>query len=119
MNFKKINKSVRDNYTGTDFTIDDVKMVKVSFIFPVWKNDTFFDIRSAFSDSDLTVDDHATIEESPVTIADLVKWNDEYVNATGSPWYLYHRDIDFTIDDIINNTKDRPAKKQKQKKKSK
>lgn len=116
MNFKKINKSVRDKYTGDDFTVDDVKMVKVSFIFPVWKNDSFTDIRNAYSDSDLTVDDHATIEESPVTLSDLVAWNNEYLKVYGSSWYLYHRDIDFTIDDIIANTKERPAKKQKKKK---
>lgn len=119
MNFKKIDKPKYNDDFDNDFTASDLKMVKVSFTFPAWKNASFAEIRAEFNDSDLNVDDHATVEESPVTCAELEEWNKEYIKVAGNDWYLYHRDIDYTVVDIIKNSKSmsKPKSKPKSKKK--
>lgn len=119
MNFKKINKPTYPDDFNNDFTASDLKMVKVTFTFPVWKNATFEDIRGEFSDSDLNIEDHGTVEESPVTCAELEAWNEEFNKVAGNDWYLYHRDIDYTIADIIKNSKSKPKPKANSKSKKK
>lgn len=115
MNFKKINKPVSSDDFDNDFTASDLKMVKVTFTFPVWKNSTFADICAEFSDSNLIIEDHGTIEESPVTLAELEAWHKEYDKISDNSWYFYHRDTDYTVEDIINNSKSKPKSKPKKK----
>ena len=114
MNFKKINKPTNTDQDDKNFTVDDLKMVKLSFTFPVWKTSSFHDICSEFADADISAHDNAVVEESSVTLSELESWNDEYAKITGNSWYLYHRNIDVSIDDIVEN-----GKKSKSKSKSK
>jgi hypothetical protein len=112
MNFKKINKPTNTGEDDKNFTVDDLKMVKVTFTFPAWKTASFQDICSEFADADLTAHENAVVEESSVNLSELKSWNDEYTKIAGNSWYLYHRNIDVSVDDIVENgKKPKPKKK--------
>ena len=105
MEFKKITN--KHKFKNDGFTIDDVKMVKISFIFPVWKNYTNEDILSEFYDSDLYSIEEASLEEATPTIKDL----EEFQQSFDGDWYFYHREEDITLQQIINNSKKKLDKK--------
>lgn len=112
MNFKKIAKPASSR-TEKTYTVDDLKMVKVSVTFPVWKTASFEDICQEFNDS-VNINDTGVIEESAITVSDLENWVKNYKSEdSDGEWYFYHRDMDITADDIIRNSKSKPKRKSK------
>jgi hypothetical protein len=103
MNFKKI----KDKSEKIDSTLsaESLKMVKVSFTFPVWKDWSARDIMAEINDMSLEDTPHE-IEESSVTVEDLVKYSKEVKG-----WYFYHRNHDISLKDIISNSKKKTKKK--------
>jgi hypothetical protein len=101
MNFKKVNKN-----KVKDFDADSVKMVKVTLMFPVWKHASEKDILSEFNDMNTDFTERS-IEESPVTVADLEKFKDKIPGD----WLFYHRDYEIYLSDIIKNSKKKSGNK--------
>jgi hypothetical protein len=99
MKFKKIETSKQSQ--SDEFTVDDVKMVRLSFTFPVWKNASVEDILSEFNDADACYTLAFGLEEAKPTLQDLEKFN----TSISDDWYLYHRELDVTVKDIIENSK--------------
>jgi hypothetical protein len=106
MKFKKISNPKKPNVNKI-FTINDLKMVKVTYTFPVWKTAGPDDIMAELSDSDLDQFD-ATIEEAVPSYKDL----EDFMKSRpeNADWYFYHRDIDVTLSDILMDSK-KPSKK--------
>jgi hypothetical protein len=116
MNFKKMPKPQQSEINKT-YTVDDLKMVKVTFTFPVWKTSSFDDICSEFEDSYMNIRDNGMIEESDISFEDLSDWNKD--SNKNNDWYFYHRDIEVTVKDILEQTKNAFTNKSKPKPKPK
>ena len=104
MNFKKITNT--DKIKKDFFSVDDVKMVKLSFIFPVWKNSKPDEILSEFSDSDIFYLEKFELEEASPSVKDL----EDFQKTIKGDWYFYHRDHEVTLKKIIEASKKKPAK---------
>jgi hypothetical protein len=102
MNFKKIAKPEHSE-ENKSFTVDNLKMVKVTFTFPVWKSSSYEDICNEFDDSCLSIRDNGVIEESDMSLAELLDWNNTHNKE--NDWYFYHRDLEVTVKDIVDETK--------------
>jgi hypothetical protein len=107
MNFKKIKDS--NEIIASPLSAESLKMVKVSFTFPVWKDWAVRDIMAEINDMSLEDIPHE-IEESSVTVEDLVKYSKEVKG-----WYFYHRNHDISLEDIISNSKKNTKKNTKKK----
>jgi hypothetical protein len=116
MNFKKIAKP-EHNESNKTFTVDNLKMVKVTFTFPVWKSSSYEDICNEFEDSCLSIRDNGVIEESDMSLAELSDWNNTHNKE--NDWYFYHRDLEVTVKDIVDETKVAIVNKSKPKPKKK
>jgi hypothetical protein len=103
MNFKKI-KDINEKI-ASPLSAESIKMVKVSFTFPVWKDWTASNIMAEINDMSLEDIPHE-IEESSVTVEDLVKYSKEVKG-----WYFYHRNHDISLKNIISNSKKKTKKK--------
>ena len=116
MNFKKIAKPEHSE-ENKSFTVDNLKMVKVTFTFPVWKTSSYEDICTEFEDSTLSIRDTGVVEESDMSLAELLDWNNTHNKE--NDWYFYHRDLEVTVKDIVDETKVAIANKSKSKSKPK
>ena len=105
MKFKKITDKPTAN--KDTFDINDIKMVKLSFIFPVWKDAKPKDIFSEFTDSDIYSIEKFDIEEATPSVKDL----ETFQNSFDGDWYFYHREKEITLKQIISNSKKNKNKK--------
>lgn len=99
MKFNKI--EIKKDSPTNELNVDSVKMVRLSFTFPVWKNSPVEDILAEFHDSDLCYDGPFGLEEATPTVQDLEKFAESFEGD----WYFYHRDLDITLNQIIENSK--------------
>lgn len=103
MKFKKID--TKQSSKEKKFTVDDVKMVRITFTFPAWRSASVDDLLSEFNDSDVYSINSYEIEEAHPTVSEL----EAFSNSIERDWYFYHSELDITLKQIISNSKRKKA----------
>ena len=112
MNFKPVQtKSMTKK--EEEYTVDDIKMVRITYTFPAWINEPTMESVSSATDSIMDLPPPDVSEATP-TLEDLIEWRGQ---AQGD-WYFYHRDFDMSLDTIIENSQNSQNFSEKKKKKN-
>ncbi len=105
MNFKKMNKEITKKEIVNP-TIDDLKMVRVSVIFPVKKTSTYEDVLMEMEEMTFTFPDdgNVEIEETSINLQDINSWINK-TNMSANDHEFYFGDDYIGLDKIIKNSK--------------
>ena len=98
MNFKPVQtKSMTKK--EEEYTVDDIKKVRITYTFPAWINEPTMESVSSATESIMDLPPPDVSEATP-TLEDLIEWREQ---AQGD-WYFYHREFDMSLDTIIENS---------------
>jgi hypothetical protein len=111
MNFKPVQTKVMTK-KEEEYTVDDIKMVRITYTFPAWINEPTMESVSSATESIMDLPPPDVSEATP-SLEDLIEWREQ---AQGD-WYFYHREFDLSLDTIIQNSQNFSEKKKKKNRK--
>jgi len=111
MNFKPVQTKVMTK-KEEEYTVDDIKMVRITYTFPAWINEPTMESVSSATESIMDLPPPDVSEATP-SLEDLIDWREQ---AQGD-WYFYHREFDLSLDTIIQNSQNFSEKKKKKNRK--